>query len=310
MSSTRRHGESVLPPRLKHGATVGVAAISGPVAPALLDAGLARLRGLGFRVVEAANLRRVDGLFAGSDAERAEGYRRLLLDSRVDAIFFGRGGYGSARVLDRLSAEEIAAHPKIHLGGSDLTALFALLRAAGLMAFYGPMVAVEIALEDGLDWLSVLSGAPPEDHRFAEEDVLSPGVGEGPLSGGCLSLLASLCGTREAPWAAGGVLFWEDIGEEIYRLDRMLTQLERSGTFERIQAMIVGSVVSRDGSERPDNVRAYLRARFRGAPFPVAAGFPAGHLRRPRTLPLGATVRVDLDGPRSLRFLGPVVLSS
>jgi muramoyltetrapeptide carboxypeptidase len=106
------------------------------------------------------------------------------------------------------------------------------------------------------------------------------------------------------------VLFWEDIGEEIYRLDRMLTQLERSGTFERIQAMIVGSVVSRDGSERPDILRAYLRARFRGAPFPVAAGFPAGHLRRPRTLPLGALVRVDLDGPRSLRFLEPVVLPS
>jgi muramoyltetrapeptide carboxypeptidase len=297
----------ILPPRLKPGATIGVAAISGPVEPARLDAGVARLRALGYRVVEAANARRADGLFAGTDAERADGYRGLLRDPAIHAIFFARGGYGASRVLGRLDGGEIAAHPKAHLGSSDLTALFGLLVAQGLVAFYGPMVAVEISEQDGLDWESVLAGLPPVPHDFSEEDVLRSGVAEGPLVGGCLSLLASLCGTPEAIRAEGCVLFWEDIGEELYRLDRMLTQLERSGTFDRLQAMMIGSVVSRDRSEAPRTVREYLRARFREAPFPVAMGLPAGHLARPRTLPLGVSVRLELEGAARLRFLGPAV---
>jgi muramoyltetrapeptide carboxypeptidase len=295
------------PPRLRAGSTIGIAAVSGPVDPARLDAGIVKLRALGYRVVEAANLRRSEGLFAGSDAERADGYLSLLSDPGVDAIFFARGGWGAGRILDRLDGQAVAARPRIHLGGSDLTALFAWLARSGVPAYYGPMVAVEIAEEEGLDWNEVLSGSAPAEHRFASAEVLAEGSGEGPLVGGCLSLLASLCGTPEAIRGSGSVLFWEDIGEEIYRLDRMLTQLERSGTFDRLQAMVIGSVVSRDRAEAPESVRAYLRERFRGAPFPVAAGFPAGHLRRPRTLPLGTRVRLDLDGAARLEFLEPAV---
>ena len=89
----------------------------------------------------------------------------------------------------------------------------------------------------------------------------------------------------------------------------MLTQLERSGTFDRIQGMIIGSVVSRDRAETPERVLEYLRDRFRGAPFPVAAGLPAGHLPRPRTLPLHARARLLLDDALGSRlvFLAPAV---
>jgi muramoyltetrapeptide carboxypeptidase len=292
----------VRPPRLKRGGAIGVAAISGPVDPARLDKGIARLRERGYGVVEAANLRRVEGLFAGGDAERAEGYHALLRDAAVDAIFFARGGYGATRILPLLDADEIAAHPKIHLGGSDLTALFALLGRRGLVTYYGPMVSAEIAEEEGLDWEAVLAGEEPPAHEFGPGDVLAGGVGQGPLVGGCLSLLASLCGTPQAVRGEGNVLFWEDIGEEIYRLDRMLTQLEGSGTFDRIQAMVIGSVVSRERAEHPQDVREFLRDRFGGARFPVVMGFPAGHLRRPRTIPLGITVRVELEETPRLRF--------
>ena len=299
--------ELIWPPRLTPGATIGVAAVSGAVEPALLEAGIARLRARGYRVVEAANVRR-DGMFAGDDRERAEGYRALLRDPEVDAILFARGGYGATRILARLDPAEIARHAKPHLGGSDDTALFALCARVRLVVFYGPMVAVELAAQDGLDWERVLSGATPDEHRFAPADVLASGRAEGTLIGGCLSLLSALCGTPEALAAAGGILFWEDVGEEIYRLDRMLTQLERSGTFDRIQGMVVGSVVSRNRAETPEKVREYLRDRFRGAAFPVAAGLPAGHLERPRTLPLHAPVVLDLGGaaPR-LSFAAPAV---
>ncbi len=246
------------PPPLKPGATLGVAALSGPVDADRLERGISHLRQKGYRVVEAANLRKRSGFLAGSDEERASGYRELLRDPAVDAIFFARGGYGSSRALSRLDPTEAMRHPKIHLGASDLTALFAFLyRHARLATFYGPMVALEMGENGNLDWESVLSGSVPERHRFSDPDVVARGVGEGPLIGGCLSLLASLCGTPEALDTRGAILFWEDI-------------------------------------ETPEQIRQSLQDRLRGAPFPVALNFPAGHLPRPRTLPLGARVRLDL----------------
>jgi muramoyltetrapeptide carboxypeptidase len=278
------------------------------VDPARLDAGVRALEQRGYRVVLAANARARRGFLAGSDTERAEGYRGLIRDPAVDAIFFARGGYGASRILARLDSEEIRARPRIHLGGSDLTALFAFLaRRAGLASFYGPMVAAGMADATPLDWEAVLSGATPSPHRFAPGDVLAGGEGSGPLVGGCLSLIAAACGTPESVDARGAVLFWEDVGEDTYRLDRMLTQLERSGTFDALQAMLIGSISpGARGGESPEAVGSWLRDYFAGAPFPVVSGLPAGHLPGTRTLPLGLPVRVDA-GRRLLEFSGPAV---
>ena len=290
--------ELLKPPRLKPGATIGVANVSGPVDEEALERGLAALRTKGYGIAEASNLRRREGFLAGSDEERAAGYVRLLRDPSVDAIFFARGGYGASRVLDRIDPDDVRSNPKIHLGGSDLTSLFAFVRRrASLPAFYGPMVAVQIADGAELDWDRVLSHGRPQPASVGAGDVIAGGVGEGPLVGGCLSLIASLCGTPEAIDARGAVLFWEDVGEETYRLDRMLTQLERSDTFDGLQAMIIGSIAPgrRESAESPEDIRSWLAQRLARSPFPVVAGFPAGHLRETRTIPLGARVRVDLD---------------
>jgi muramoyltetrapeptide carboxypeptidase len=274
-----------------------------------LDRGLASLRGKGYGVREASNLHLRRGFLAGTDVERAEGYRELLRDPGVDAIFFARGGYGSSRILEHLDAEELKTNAKIHLGGSDLTALFAFAqRHAGLVTFYGPMVAVEMAGEGAaLDWEGLLRGDRPAPHAIAPENVLTGGRAEGLLIGGCLSVLASLCGTPEGIRGEGAILFWEDTGEDTYRLDRMLTQLERSGAFDGLRGMVIGSVVPRRDGESAETVRSYLRERFAGAPFPAAMGLSCGHLESPRTLPLGAAVKLDLDDRQELSFPEAVV---
>ncbi len=294
------------PPPLKRGATIGVAAISGPVDPVRLARGVSSLERRGYRIVLASNAAARRGFLAGSDSERSEGYRELVRRPDVEAIFFARGGYGASRILGLLDADEIRERPRIHLGGSDLTAFFAFLsRNCRLAAYYGPMVAVSMAEEEGLDWERVLCGQPPSSHRFADSEILAGGRGEGPLTGGCLSILASLCGTPEAVSGRGAVLFWEDVGEDTYRLDRMLTQLERSGTFDGLQAMVIGSISPGvRGGESPEAVAAWLHDYFSGAPFPVVCGFPAGHLARTRTLPLGGRVRVDAS-KGLLEFVGP-----
>jgi muramoyltetrapeptide carboxypeptidase len=299
----------IRPPRLTPGSTIGVAAVSGPVEPDRLSAGVRSLEDRGYRVVLASNVLARRDFLAGSDAERAAGYRELLSDPRVEAIFFARGGYGASRILRYLDPAEVRARPRIHLGGSDLTVLFGFLAAqAGLVAMYGPMVAVSMARED-LDWEFVLSGGVPASHAFEDSEVLAGGTGSGPLVGGCLSLLASMAGTPEAVSGAGAVLFWEDVGEPTYRMDRMLTQLERSGTFDRLQAMLIGSISTgaRGGGDSPEGVSAWLQERFADAPFPVVRGFPAGHVPRSRTLPLGVAVHLDTNRGR-LDFDGPGVV--
>src|ERR1700693_1132530 len=116
---------AVLPVRLKPGARIGVAAVSGPVDPGRLDSGLRHLEALGYRPTLADNIAETRGFLAGSDESRAAGYRRLVVGPAIEAIFFARGGYGSSRILALLEPAEIAANPKIHMGGSDLTALLA-----------------------------------------------------------------------------------------------------------------------------------------------------------------------------------------
>jgi len=291
------------PPALPPGGTIGVAAISGPVDPAKLDAGIARLRSRGYAVVEAANVRRSVGLHAGTDAERAAGYRALVTDPEVDAIFFARGGWGAARVLERIDPDEVARHPKIHMGGSDLTTLFAWLHArARLAAFHGPMVAVDFARPEpdpvtDAAWEPILRGEAPIAIPVAPRQVVARGSASGPLVGGCLSMLVALEGTPEALDTRGRIVFWEDVGEELYRLDRMLTHWRRAGRFREPAGVIIGKLenIRNNGARDEDSLSSLLAEHFASAPFPVVRDFPAGHGTTNRTLPLGARTTVDTE---------------
>ena len=267
------------------------------------------LEQLGYRAKLAANIRERRGYFAGTDDQRADGYRGLLRDPEVDAIFFARGGYGASRVLSRLDAREMRSRPIIHLGGSDLTALFAF---AGRHAESRDLLRPDGRRGHGESDAARLGGGAVRARRprrigSRRPQILAGGSGHGPLVGGCLSLLAAACGTPDAVQGRGAVLFWEDVGEDTYRLDRMLTQLERSGTFDGLQAMLIGSISpGARGGESPEAVGLWLRDFFAGAPFPVLSGLPAGHIPGTRTLPLGLPVRVDA-GRGLLEFSGPAV---
>jgi muramoyltetrapeptide carboxypeptidase len=282
-----------------------VAALSGRVDTEKLDRGIAYLRSRGYKVVEAENLRNSNGDFAGSDRERAEGYRSLVRDSGVAAIFFARGGWGAARTLPLLDAEEIATHPKIHMGGSDLASLFAFFRRRiRLNCFHGPMVAVDFSAdspdsETSAGWEPILAGKTPA-YRVDPADVLCAGRGSGPLVGGCLSILVSMEGTQDAIDTRGAVLFWEDVHEEVYRLDRMLDQLRRAGRLDGLAGVIIGALeqIEHNGKRDEDRLSSLLRDHFGGAPYPVVRNWPSGHGRRNRTLPLGARVSVDADAGR------------
>jgi muramoyltetrapeptide carboxypeptidase len=309
-------------PRLVPGDTVGVAALSGPPDPDALAAGVRALEGFRYRVRLAPNVLAREPLLglAGAAEERAAGYRALLVDPDVRAIVFARGGYGVASALPYLDAAVAAAHKKIHCGFSDLTVLSSWLLKAGVPSFHGPMVAADLAR--GLDPLSasffpsMLEGGGPKRIFFEGEEgkggatgssVLAPGAATGRLVGGCLSLLAASVGT---PWEfdySGALLFFEDIAEEAYRIDRMLGTLIDSGRFAKLSGILIGSLsaVTFAGVEDAARLRAVLEARLAPLGIPVALGLPAGHCGPNATLPVGA--RAAWDGAGTLTFLEEIV---
>jgi muramoyltetrapeptide carboxypeptidase len=288
--------------RLERGDRVAVVAPSGPLRPEALDAGMAVLRRRGFDVVAGEHVRDRRAYLAGSDGDRAADLNHALGDRSVRAIWLARGGYGLPRILDRLDLGRLEKDPKILIGYSDATALFsAVLRTAPSPILHGPMVGVladRKAYHAPSLWRA-LSGAPME-YRLARGAVHRAGVAEGPIVGGCLSLLTTLAGTPYEPPVDGAILFWEDVNEEPFRIDRMLAQLRHAGWLGRLRGMIVGRLLNvrarRRGNDMP--LRAILEAHLAGTDYPVVTGFPAGHAPGQRALPLGVTARLDTPAGR------------
>jgi muramoyltetrapeptide carboxypeptidase len=295
-----------LPPAAGPGDRIGVAALSGPVDPERLERGLAELRRLGFVPVVAANGRSRRGLFAGSAAERLAAFHRLAADPDLPAILFTRGGHGLLRVLPGIDWELLRRRPRAYVGYSDLTPfLLGVVQRLGLVAFHGPLVGADLARglgeveRDSL--LGALAGRYPAEVPLGA--ALRSGAAAGPLLGGCLSLLAATLGTPFFPSLAGAVLFWEDVNEPPYRVDRMLTHLELSGNLDRIGGMIVGHLDAAQTPGGEDGVwRSLVEESVAGFSWPLAWGLDVGHRPPNLTLPLGLAARLEAGTARGNRL--------
>jgi muramoyltetrapeptide carboxypeptidase len=263
------------------------------------------LEAQGYRVRTGKHVLARDGYLAGPDDDRLADLETMLRDPEVAAVWFSRGGYGTARLLGRIGWARFARKPKPLLGYSDATALFAAaVNRAGPTCLYAPVVS-ELgdagAFHAGS--LKRLLAGRPISMRLRRDQILSPGSARGPLVGGNLTVLNHLCGTKHAPRLDGAVLFLEDVGEPAYRVDRMLTQLEDAGWLRRVAGVLLGGLaVSPRRRFPPDRpLHAILAERLLGLGVPVAAGLPVGHLAGKWSLPLGSPVEID-GTARLLRF--------
>lgn len=288
-------GAPRLPPPVRPGDRVGVAALSGPVDGDRLAEGLEVLRGLGYEPALARNLGTRAGLFAGTDGERLGAFHELASDPEIKAIFFARGGHGLLRILPDIDWQLLGAHPRAYIGYSDLTPLLIeLVRRLGLVTFHGPMVATDLARgltggEAG-SLCEALAGQFPR--TLAVKPLRPGGPAEGMLLGGCLSMLVATLGTPFAPDLRGCLLFLEDVDEPLYRLDRMLTHLRLSGNLAGIGGMLVGSFGHSGSGEEV----AWLELLAQGLeeyPWPLVHGVASGHGQPNFTLPLGLTARLE-----------------
>ncbi len=299
---------------LADGALIAVLAPSGPVDPAVLPAVEAFYARHGWRVrlYPSCRLRHpVLGYLAGTDEQRLADLHAALADDEVAAIHCLRGGYGAMRLLPDIDTALLRAKPKLLIGYSDITALHALWAQEGLPSLHAPMPASDLIRpgrdDDEAALVALLKAGLPAGTVLAPElepgEPVHPGVAEGVLIGGNLSLVAALTGT---PWAwnpHGAILFLEDVSESLYRVDRYLVQLQLAGVLHAVKGIVLGSFTE---SEAPESLlRERLLPLVREQGKPLLGGWPTGHGTPNRPLPMGLRVRLDA-GAGTLTLLEPL----
>jgi muramoyltetrapeptide carboxypeptidase len=318
----------VRPRALRPGDRLAVLCVSGPVDPEPLAAGLDALRFAGLDPVTYPSLTDPGTMrpyLAGDDALRAGDLRAALTDPGIAGIVFARGGYGAQRTLEAMDwdglSPEAGLPPKVLAGYSDATAVLeAVAVRFGWASLFSPMPAAQpprctaaqpprcTAIRDGAahySFGSLLRTLMRPDQamtiRYPQAVTLVPGVARGVTTGGTLSLLTSSLGTGTSRPARGGILLLEDVGEEPYRVDRMLTQLRRSGYLDGVEGIVAGRF---SGCEPPELIQDILAERLGPLAVPILAWANVGHGGSFQTFPLGIAAELDA-GRATLRLLDP-----
>jgi muramoyltetrapeptide carboxypeptidase len=305
----------IKPAALYRGDAIGIVAPAGPVNRERIDLALERVRDRGFRTKTYGDIYRSHGYLAGDDETRAAELMTAFADPETSAVWCARGGYGVMRLLDRIDFDVIRRNPKVFIGFSDITALHvAIQQKTGLITFHGPNLQdgfgkpgdMPSPNEDAL-WRVVLADDQTTNERKylfdlqeTEQAILKSihgGTSTGRLTGGNLAVLAGMMGTPYEMETSGRILFFEDIGERLYRIDRYLSQLRLAGKFNSLAGVLLGSF-SYDEVDQTDDqseIAALCIEFFADLGIPVLAGFPAGHETFNLTLPIGGLIKLDAD---------------
>lgn len=295
----------IFPCELKQGGTVLLAAPSSPLAPDQPVESIAEaVERLGFRAVIGASCTARPSAcgYTVPPRVRAEDINRGFADPAIHAIWCVRGGEAAWQILPWLDYGCIAAHPKPFIGFSDITTLhLAIQQRCGMVTFHGPTANRVLGWdEEWFSWRSleaalhmgrclIIENPPGEPVR-----VLRPGKACGILTGGNLSLVTQTMGTPEQIDARGKILYLEDVGEEVYALERMLNQLLRGGVLESAEGLVFGAFTRCSNHAREDyGPEELLRELFGRWSRPVLYNLRSAHCHPMVTLPMGAMCGID-----------------
>jgi muramoyltetrapeptide carboxypeptidase len=295
------------PRALRPGDRVAVLCVSGPVDPGALRTGLDVLRFAGLVPVTYPSAHDQGSLrpyLAGDDTMRAGDLRAALTDPGIAGILFAKGGYGAQRTLEAMDWDGLdGAPPKVLAGYSDVTAVLEAVAARlGWASLFGPVAALNTDAYSLASLLRVLMRpADAVELSYPDAVALVPGVARGVTMGGTLTLLASSLGTDTSWPARGGILLIEEVDEDGYRVDRLLTQLRRSGYLDGVAGIVAGTFT---GCGTAEDIQAILAERLACLGVPTIAWANIGHGGRFQTFPVGVAAELDA-GARTLRLLDP-----
>lgn len=269
------------------------------------------LEDLGYKTIVGDEVAGRYGYFSATDEERASSLMSMVENPEVKGIFFIRGGWGCARILDLLDYETIKANPKVILGFSDITSLLiAITEKSNLITFHGPggnSTWNDYSIDKVNKALSPINPLVIEQSNKKLE-ALSSGECVGELVGGNLSIVCSLLGTDYEPDWNNKVLFLEEVAEEPYRIDRMLVQLKMNGVFDKVSGIILGGFRKCEPEEkdRSFTTNEVFTQHLNNLSIPVVKGVPFGHVREKFTIPVGVNVYINTD-TGTIRTLNPAV---
>ena len=307
----------IKPKRLKAGDTVAVIAPASGLTPESFDNALRNLESLGLKPKVGKSARGVKGFLSATDKERLDDLHQAFSDKEIAGVWCVRGGYGAGRLLPAIDYDLIRKNPKVLIGYSDITALhLAISQATGLVTFHGPVAASELTGYTKTHVANVLvNPSTPykielseynktQESNLFKTETITGGKARGRLVGGNLSLLAALAGT---PYALremkGKILFIEDVGEQPYRIDRMLTQLRQGLNLGSLAGIALG--VFEDCNPRTKDTQSLqdvVKDRLGDLRVPVVYGLSFGHIRDQFTLPVGIEAELDATNA-TLTFL-------
>ncbi|MEO1023505.1 MAG: LD-carboxypeptidase [Bacteroidota bacterium] len=301
----KKHNKSighnkVKPRRLKKGDTLGLIAPASPIySQTQFDAMLKNVSSLGFKVKIGSYANSKYGYLAGTDEQRLEDLHSAFSDPDINGIMCIRGGWGSNRLLDMIDYSLIRDNPKVFIGFSDITSLHhAFLSQANLTTFHGPVGKSDWTATTLRSFSNNLLEGDTEQHRFIDQNdgfILHPGKASGHLIGGNLTVLTSLIGSRYIADFEHAILFLEDVGESVYRIDRMLTQLKLAGLLQKINGLVIGKFTDAKDGVNSLTLREMLEGHIRPLQIPAYYGALISHEKDNITIPVGCEASLDTD---------------
>ena len=297
-----------IPAALKKGDKVAIVCPASFVR-GTVDVAIKILKSWGLDVVVGESVTSKFNQFAGTDALRAADLQAALDDESIKAVFAGRGGYGTVRIIDQINFDRFVMQPKWIIGFSDITVLHShIQRIFGIATLHGQMPKLfEESSTNGLTTLkNILFG---ETLAYSFSQTLFPnktGNAEGTLIGGNLAILHSILASPSDMDYDGKILFIEDVGEPYYNIDRMLWTLKRAGKLAHLKGLLVGSFTAMKDATPGfgQSVEEIIMDKVREYDYPVAFHFPAGHIDDNHALILGSKVKMNVkDMEVSLKFI-------
>ena len=290
------------PTYLKPGDTIAIVCPAGYLPAAKAKACINTLKKWGFKVTKGETLGgKSKNYFSGSFEERLADLQNQIDDPSINAILCGRGGYGPTHLLDHIDWKKFKKNPKWIIGFSDITILHTyLLTEIGVASLHGPMANAlnednginryTLSLKDSLEGKPVHYTAKPHAQN-------TYGKATAPMVGGNLSLLAHAVGTNADVDTRGKILFIEDVGEQLYNVERMLLQLKRAGKLSKLKGLVVGGFTSNKDTDRPfgKNIEQVIYDVVREFKFPICFGFPISHEKENVAIIVGGTYRLDVS---------------
>lgn len=298
----------IAPKKLKKGDKVAIIAPAGKIDEKIVLKAMEVMEEWGLNVVLGYHLFKPYYSYAANDAQRREDFQRMLNDPTIKAILCARGGYGTTRIIDQLDFTNFRKHPKWIIGFSDITVLHNhVQRHFGIETIHATMAA---GLNKAINFSETANSMKKAlfgkvlKYEWPTDSNSRKGSCTGVLTGGNLAILCSLLGTPSEVDAQGKILFIEEIGEHLYRIDRMMVQLKRAGKLNELAGLVVGGM-----TDIPDKKEDFgktaceiIKEAVDEYDYPVGFGFPAGHQDDNRALILGRNVTLNINELSTLTF--------